>query len=164
MLGVCLGAQLIAEVGGGLVGPMSSPEIGLLDVEKLPEAYDDHLLDGFPLSSKTLQWHLSEIVELPPQAIHLMSSPACAFQAFRLGKAIYGLQFHMEIDGEMIRGTDAFPEYVLALEAQNGQGALERLAQDVEQYGAELRESAKLIYRNFVNTAYENKLLRGVKK
>ena len=160
VLGVCLGAQLIAEVGGGRVGPMNIPEIGILDVEKLPAAYDDHLLKGFPLFSKTLQWHLNAIVELPPKAMHLMRSPICKFQAFRIGSTVYGLQFHMEIDGEMVRGTDAFPEYVLALEAQKGRGALERLAEETERYAAELRESANLIYRNFVKIASKRKLLR----
>ena len=158
VLGVCLGGQLIAEVAGGRVGPMNSPEIGIMDVETMPGAYNDDLLKDFPLYSKTLQWHLNAIIELPPKAIHLMRSPICHFQAFRLGNAVYGLQFHMEIDGEMVRGTDAFPEYVSALEAKNGPGALERLAQETEKYAAELKESANLIYRNFVRIASDQKL------
>ena len=161
VLGVCLGAQLIAEVAGGRVGPMNSPEIGILDVETMPDANNDHLLKDFPLFSKALQWHLNAIIELPPEATHLMRSPICQFQGFRLGGLVYGFQFHMEIDEEMVRGTNVFPEYVLALEVQNGPGALERLAQETEKHAAEVKESAKLIYRNFVRITSDQTLLRG---
>jgi GMP synthase-like glutamine amidotransferase len=153
VLGICLGAQLIAEVSGGRVGAMARPEIGVLDIETAPAAAGDALLDGFPPSAKTLQWHLHAVLDLPPGARHLMRSAACKYQAFRVGGAAYGLQFHMELDADMVRGTTAFPEYIAALEAQQGAGALERLAAETERHAGELDRSARLIYDNFVALA-----------
>ncbi len=153
ILGVCLGCQLIADVMGGLVGPMAIPEIGILDVETTPAALGDALLDGLAVPAKTLQWHLNAVLELPPTAVHLMRSPACENQAFRVGDRVWGLQFHMELDSAMVLGTKAFPEYVAALEAQRGAGALQRLAEEVERHGGELECSARLIYNNFLGLA-----------
>lgn len=153
VLGICLGSQLIADVMGGRVGPMACPEIGVLDVEATPAAQRDALLDGLATPAKTLQWHLNAVLELPQGAAHLMRSQACENQAFRLGERVWGLQFHMELDAEMVIGTEAFPEYVAALEAQRGAGALQRLAEETEHHGGELDRSARLIYDNFLAVA-----------
>lgn len=153
VLGICLGAQLIAEVMGGRVGPMQQPEIGILDVEMLPGAVDSGLFADFPTRTKTLQWHLNAVLELPPDAQHLMRSPACENQAFRVGSAAYGLQFHMELSSDMVLGTEAFPEYIAALEAQQGAGALTRLAEETERHADEMGRAARLIYDNFVQLA-----------
>jgi len=150
ILGICLGSQLIADVMGGRVGPMAMPEIGILDVETTPAALGDALLDGLAAPAKTLQWHLNAVLELPPGAVHLMRSPACENQAFRLGDRVWGLQFHMELNSEMVLGTEMFLDYVAALEAQRGVGALQRLAEETERYGGELDRSARLIYDNFL--------------
>mgnify|MGYP001177101526 FL=1 len=150
VLGICLGSQLIADVMGGRVGPMAMPEIGILDVETTPAAMGDALLDGLAVPAKTLQWHLHAVRELPPGAVHLMRSPACENQAFRIGDRVWGLQFHMELDAAMVLGTEQFPEYVVALEAQRGVGALHRLAEETERHSAALDRSARLIYDNFV--------------
>ena len=135
---------------GGRVGPMAMPEIGILDVETPPAALGDALLDGLAVPDKPLQWHLHAVRELPPGAVHLMRSPACENQAFRIGDRVWGLQFHMELDAAMVLGTEQFPEYVVALEAQRGVGALHRLAEETERHSAALDRSARLIYDNFV--------------
>ncbi len=151
VLGICLGSQLIADVMGGRVGPMAPPEIGVLDVETTAEAEGDALLRGLPVSSKTLLWHLYGVTGLPPGAQHLMRSQAWQNQAFRVGNLAYGLQFHPEITADMILEVEAYPEYVAALEAQSGAGALTRLAEETERHAQELDDSARLIYDNFLS-------------
>ena len=153
IMGVCLGGQLIAEVMGGRVGAMERPEIGILDIETADGAAGDALFAGLSVPAKTLQWHLYAVRDLPPGALHLMRSPACENQAFRVGALAYGMQFHMEMSVDMVLGVEAYPEYVAALEAQHGAGALTRLADETERYAAALDRSARRIFDNFVSLA-----------
>jgi GMP synthase-like glutamine amidotransferase len=132
---------------------MQQPEIGVLDVETLPGAAEDALLAGLPARAKAVQWHLNAILELPPGASLLMRSTAWENQAIRLGRAVYGLQFHMELSADMVQAVDAYPEYVAALEAQHGEGALARLVDDTEYHSADMSRSIRLIYDNFVKLA-----------
>ena len=101
VLGVCLGAQLLAEAAGGAVVRASERELGWLDVELLAAAADDPLLGFAPERVTALQWH-SYAVEPPPGATVLAASPVCP-QAFRLGDA-WGVQFHPEVDAAILRG------------------------------------------------------------
>ena len=157
VLGICLGSQLIADVRGGRGGPMEQPEIGILDIETTAEAVGDALLDGLPVPAKTLLWHLYGVMDLPPGAQHLMRSRVWKNQAFRVGSLAYGLQFHSEITADMVMGVEAYPEYVAALEAQRGVGALASLAEETESNASELDRSARLIYDNFIGLARAQK-------
>lgn len=95
LLGVCLGAQLLARAAGGEVVPATSRELGWLGVELLPAAASDPLLGFAPPRVTAMQWH-SYSVELPAGAQPLASSCVCV-QAFRLGRS-WGVQFHPEVD------------------------------------------------------------------
>ena len=101
VLGVCLGAQLLAQAAGGQVVRAGSRELGWLDVELLPAAAEDPLLGFAPQHVTALQWH-SYAVDPPPGATVLASSRVCP-QAFRLGDA-WGVQFHPEVDASILRG------------------------------------------------------------
>jgi GMP synthase-like glutamine amidotransferase len=151
VLGICLGSQLIAEVMGGRVGPMELPEIGVLDIETTAEAAGDALLEGLAVPAKTLQWHLHGVMDLPPGAQHLMHSRAWKNQAFRVGRLAYGLQFHMELSADMVLAVEAYPEYVAALEAQHGEGALKRLVDDTERNAGKMDRSMRHIFDNFLS-------------
>ena len=98
VLGVCLGAQLLAKVLGAEVAPGESPEIGWLEVRPTAAAAGDPLLGHLRGPATVYQWHLAGF-ELPGGAIHLASSDAFSCQAFRHGSA-WGVQFHPEVDLE----------------------------------------------------------------
>jgi GMP synthase (glutamine-hydrolysing) len=101
VLGVCLGAQLIAKALGARVYPSSEKEIGWAPVRFMDAAQRDPLFHGVSGSEVVFHWH-GETFELPGSAELLASSAACRHQAFRLGDRIYGLQFHLEVDPVMI--------------------------------------------------------------
>jgi GMP synthase (glutamine-hydrolysing) len=103
VLGVCLGAQLLAEAAGGRVAQgEAGPELGARLVGKRDEAGNDPLFWDLPLSPLVVQWHWDAVVELPPGATLLMSSPRYAHQAFRVGDAAWGVQFHVEAPAELV--------------------------------------------------------------
>ena len=102
-LGVCLGGQLLAVAHAGLVEPSrAGPEIGPGLVARRDIAERDPLFAPVPFTPAVLQWHHDEITELPAGAVLLASSTHYPHQAFRLGDAAWGLQFHIECDTEMV--------------------------------------------------------------
>jgi GMP synthase (glutamine-hydrolysing) len=101
MLGICLGAQLIAAELGAPVFHGSVKEIGWSPISITPHGQVDSLLGYLPENATVFQWH-GDGFDLPPGAIKLASSPHYGTQAFRLGKTIYGLQFHLEVTPPMI--------------------------------------------------------------
>lgn len=94
VLGICLGAQLIASALGARVYPNAQKEIGWFPVQGLPGAGDSF---AFPAEAQVFHWH-GETFDLPAGARLLASSEACVNQAFQLGRHILGLQFHLETD------------------------------------------------------------------
>jgi len=101
VLGICLGAQLLALVAGGEVTAQSGEtERGSCGVELLPPAADDALFAPLARDGDTelrmIQNHQDSITALPPGAVHLATSAACRIQAFRVEEAAWGVQFHPE--------------------------------------------------------------------
>jgi len=101
ILGVCLGAQLLAAVLGATVMRGESREIGWYPVRLADAASDDRLMRGLPVEFMAAHWH-SDVFELPTGAIALASSAKTAIQAFRFGHKAYGLLFHAEITQERL--------------------------------------------------------------
>jgi GMP synthase-like glutamine amidotransferase len=103
-LAVCLGAQLLAQVGGGSTrAGVDGPEVGAALVAKRDVADADPLFGPLPLSPDVLEWHHDEIDRLPAGATLLASNPRYENQAFRVGQYVYGLQFHIETDPALVR-------------------------------------------------------------
>ena len=101
VLGLCLGAQLIAEVLGARVYKNSHKEIGWFEVSKTPEGQDSKVLANFPDRFWALHWH-SDTFDLPPGAARIASSQACQNQAFEFGENVVGMQFHLEFNIQSI--------------------------------------------------------------
>lgn len=103
-LAVGRGAQLLATAHGGTVAPAGAgPELGPALVARRDAAGADPLFADIPFLPDVLQWHYDEITELPAGAVLLAASTHYPHQAFRLGPAAWGLQFHIEADPAMLR-------------------------------------------------------------
>lgn len=139
VLGICLGAQLIASALGARVYPNGAKEIGWFPVEAVADAADGF---RFPASSLVFHWH-GETFDLPPGAVRLARSAACANQAFQLGRRSIGLQFHLETT----------PESGAAMLAH---GRDELVAAPYVQTEADIRAAAPATY------AEGNRLMAGV--
>ncbi len=95
VLGICLGAQLIAEVLGANVYRNACPEIGWFPVARTPEASTTRVGAVLPEHFEAFHWH-GETFDLPPGAAHLATSEACTRQAYAYRDRVLGLQFHLE--------------------------------------------------------------------
>ena len=105
VIGVCLGAQLIAHALGGTVEPMPTPEVGFETVSINPVGQVDPILAGIAWDAPQFHIHAHHVAALPDGATGLASSAACENQAFKVGLRTYAFQFHFECDQPMI---DAF--------------------------------------------------------
>lgn len=106
LLGICLGGQLLSYAAGGEVISRSPyGEQGVCQVELTGEGASDPLFRGLPDPFLTFQLH-NDSFTLPPGATLLASSHACPYQAFRLGQATYGVQFHPEVDPSIVAAWD----------------------------------------------------------
>ena len=94
VLGVCLGAQLIADALGGKVYQNEEREIGWFPVMAVPEGKESPL--AFPAETVVFHWH-GDTFSLPPGGVWLARSEACEHQAFAVGARVLGLQFHLEM-------------------------------------------------------------------
>lgn len=93
VLGVCLGAQLIASALGARVYRNPIKEIGWFPVQAVVTEAEGAF--HFPASAVVFHWH-GETFDLPRGAVRLAQSAACENQAFQLGRSVVGLQFHLE--------------------------------------------------------------------
>ena len=96
VVGICLGAQLIASALGSRVYPCRHTEIGWFPVEAVAADGDVFQLPG---GLTAFHWH-GEAFDLPSGAVHLAKSDACENQAFQIGRNVVGLQFHLETTPE----------------------------------------------------------------
>lgn len=102
ILGICLGAQMIASALGAKVRPNGLKEIGWFPLESLPTASGHPLWAPMPRAIPVFHWH-GETFDLPPGAVHLARSAACENQAYALGSQVLALQCHLEVDKESLR-------------------------------------------------------------
>jgi len=101
VLGICLGAQLIARALGGRAYRMDAPELGFVALEATPAAAGDALLGGLALPERVMEWH-HDSFDMPPGSTLLMTGAACRNQVFRTGSATHGFQCHFEVTRAMV--------------------------------------------------------------
>jgi GMP synthase (glutamine-hydrolysing) len=119
VLGICLGAQLIARTLGAEVRPNAEKEIGWYDVSLTEDGRRDPLFSHFGEIERIFQWH-GDTFGIPADAVHLAASPTCTNQAFRYGENVYALQFHLEVDERLIERWLTVPVHRAELEALVG--------------------------------------------
>lgn len=112
VLGICLGSQLLARAYGGenLIG--AAPEFGWRSIGRTEAGRRDPVLSAMPDRFLSFQWH-DDTFTLPQGSAHLAENEAARHQAFRLGRAAYGFQFHFEANREVVRNwMTHFPEVI----------------------------------------------------
>jgi GMP synthase (glutamine-hydrolysing) len=160
VLGICLGAQLIAKTLGAAVYPTREKEIGWYDVSPTDQARGDPLVRTFAATEKIFQWH-GETFDIPRSTRHLAVSSLCANQAFRYGAMVYGFQFHLEVDEPMIHRWLRVAENRREVTALNGDRTPERIQHDTMEHIGRLRELSERVFGEFINLfGMEKKLLR----
>jgi len=102
ILGICLGAQLLAKACGFKVKKAERKEIGWHRISLTAKGISDPLFEGLDGGLDVFQWH-EDTFELNERAVLLATSAVCRNQAFRFGKCAYGLQFHIEVTDFIIK-------------------------------------------------------------
>jgi GMP synthase (glutamine-hydrolysing) len=160
VLGICLGAQLIAKTLGAEVYRNPEKEIGWYDVSPTDDAGGDPLLLPLQKTEKIFQWH-GETFDMPRSARHLAYSFLCANQAYRYGAKVYGFQFHMEVDEPMIHRWLRVPENQTEISALRGDCHIEQIYSDTSRHMARLRDISERVFRAFIDLfGLEKRFLR----
>ncbi len=128
LLGICLGAQLLARALGAEVRPGEGTELGFAPVEILDP--DDPLLGALAPSTPVLHWH-GDVFDLPDGAQHLARSERTEVQAFRKGNA-WGVLFHPEADFALLEAWLAVPEMVTEMREALGDEGAHALPEEAE--------------------------------
>ncbi len=114
VLGICLGAQLLGQALGVGAPRLAQPELGWYQVELTEEGRNDALLGPLAPGCEVFQWH-DYGCELPEGAVPLARSERAPQQAYRIGDAVWAIQFHIEVDADSVEAwTGAVPEIVRA--------------------------------------------------
>lgn len=115
VLGICLGSQLLARAFGARNQLGTAPEFGWVDVSLTEAGRADPVLSAVPETFPIFQWH-SDTFTLPADALHLAHSATARHQAFRIGRATYGTQFHFEASRSVVADwLRRFPDLVETL-------------------------------------------------
>ena len=150
VLGICLGAQLLAHALGAGVRRHCQPEIGWYALEATAQGRADAVLGALDEVMPVFQWH-ARTFDLPAGARHLARTRTCENQAFAYGDNAYGLQFHMEMDEPLIERWLANPAYRDELEnAGLGHSASEIQAQTALHID-EMRTRAGVAFEHFLD-------------
>lgn len=149
-MGICLGAQLLADALGGEVKPMSAPEVGFLPVHLTNAGRNHDLTAGLPEKFNVLQWHGQEVWRLPEGATLLASSPQCQTQAYTVGDSAFGVQFHSEVTDATVDDWTQIPTYRADLEATLGSTGCDDLKQAIATQLPAASSGARILFNNFL--------------
>lgn len=150
VLGICLGAQLLAHVLGAPVRRHEPGEIGWYDLEMTRAGHDDAVIGRLGGPCPVFQWHRYTF-DLPHGASHLARTATCEHQAFRYGDQAYGFQFHLEADAALIGRWLDLPAYREELVAAGFGDAFEAIRERTAATAAALRADADAVFNGFLD-------------
>jgi len=143
-LGVCLGGQLLAAALGSEVRSSTDSEKGTCSIMLTDEGLDDRLFRGIAPSFISFQWHNDSFV-IPPEGVWLAFTETCRSQAFRIGKNAWGVQFHPEVNPEIVRNWSSWtPETA---------GRTDEFVTTYMEWETEYRGVARRLVTNFLDAA-----------
>ena len=146
VLGICLGAQLVAQVLGARVFPGDKREVGWGPVTLTQDGQDDPVFGEQPATTNVFHMH-GDTYELPADAKHLARSAAYEQQAFRWGEVVYGMQYHIEFTDTMISRLATEPESRAFL--VGGGADPDKLQRETGPAVRELADVAQRVFENF---------------
>ena len=152
VIGICLGAQIIAEITGGEVFKGEYSEIGWHQVKLTEEAQRSPLFSEFPEKLYVLQWH-GDSFTLPESAIRVIEGEVYENQAFMIGSKILGLQFHLEFDAACMK------RLYKALDGQIGEGPYIQTEEEVFAADQRFIYSEKLLHSLLEKLVESQKLM-----
>ena len=159
IMGICLGAQLLAKTLGAEVMRCPKKEIGWYDVTPTEAGLADPVLGHFKRTRKIFEWH-GDAFETPKGAHCLAGSKAWPNQAFRYGDKAYGFQFHLEVDEPLINRWLSTPRYLEELKAMGEHVDPEAIRKDTALYIEELKSLSNKVFGAFVEILGHQKKFR----
>jgi GMP synthase-like glutamine amidotransferase len=158
VLGVCLGAQLMAHALGARVypcqvgdPPVRHREVGWGAVTFVASADSERVLAGMNESEVVLHWH-GDTFDLPRTATRLAGTLACENQMFRYGRRAFALQFHVEVtEPDVRRWVEEDAAFVLAA---NGPRGAERILADTDRWMPRHRQVGDRLIRNIIEACF----------
>lgn len=150
VLGICLGAQLIASVLGSSVNPAPGWELGWYKLNLTDHGPADALLKHYDSSNHVFQMH-QDMFEPPKTAAHLATTDTCEGQAFRYGDKVYGFQFHLEADRAMILRWLSRPEHRKVILDSAGKFSAEKIEADTNRLIESSLKLSEKTFAEFIN-------------
>lgn len=150
VLGICLGAQLLAHVLGAAVPRNHRPEIGWYPLHKTEAGLADPVLAPLAATTPVFQWHGCRF-DIPSDAVHLARSADCEQQAFRYGDNAYGFQFHLEMDERLVERWLENPAYREELAVSGLAHDEAAIRAQTQQHIAAMQQQADAVFNNFLD-------------
>ena len=146
VLGICLGAQMMAKALSAKVTKGKTKEIGWYDIALTDDGLKDKALGPLGKDIKVFQWH-GDTFDMPSGAVRLAGSELFPNQAFRYGKRAYALQFHLEVTEDIIK--DWIKHGEAELKPLQGLIDPQKIVEDNKKYIKGFEERGRQFYKNF---------------
>lgn len=150
VLGICLGAQLLAHVLGAPVVQHETPEIGWHALKLTDAGRNDPVMSHHTDGAPVFQWHRYRF-DVPEGAVHLAETTSCGPQAFRHGDNAYGFQFHMEVDEPLISRWLANRAYLDELAEHGHPVDAAQVMSETDRHLPPMRSQAEAVFNAFLD-------------
>ncbi len=149
VIGLCLGAQLLARKHGGRIWRLPQREVGITPIDLTPVAQNDPIFGGLGVRRWIMEWHI-DTYDLPPDAQLLGTTAFCRNQLFSVGDASYGCQGHPEVTLDTVRRW-VYLDRELPPESVTRQ--MPEVVEDIADHWSECREFSKTLLDRWLDLA-----------